>query len=93
MKLIINIICFVLLSTISNAFENPKINLGKFSINKYEITIKEYSEYASKNNIITLAEKKVEDTNGVLDGKKDLDGTIKRLLGKNLRVILNLQHI
>ena len=57
MKFIINIICFVFLSTISNAFENQKINLGKFSINKYEITIKEFYEYASKNNIITLAEK------------------------------------
>ena len=57
MKLIINIICFFFLSTISNAFENPKISLGKFSINKYEITIKEFSEYASKNNITTLAEK------------------------------------
>ena len=57
MKLIINIICFTLLSTISNAFENPKINLGKFSINKYEITIKEFSEYALIKNITTLAEK------------------------------------
>ena len=58
MKLIINIICFFLLSTISKSFENEKINLGKFSINKYEITIHEFSEYAFKNNITTLAEKK-----------------------------------
>ena len=58
MKLIINIICFIFLSTISNSFENEKINLGKFSINKYEITIHEFSEYAINNNIITLAEKK-----------------------------------
>ena len=57
MKLIINIFCFFFLSTITNAFENQRVNLGKFSINKYEITIKEFSEYALKNNIQTLAEK------------------------------------
>jgi sulfatase modifying factor 1 len=57
MKLIINIICFLFLSTITNAFENRKINLGIFSINKYEITIKEFSEYAKKKSVITLAEK------------------------------------
>jgi len=57
MKLIINIFCLFFLSTITNAFENQKVNLGKFSINKYEITIKEFSEYALKNNIQTLAEK------------------------------------
>ena len=39
------------------AFENLKINFGNYSLNKYEITIKEFKKYAKKNNIITEAEK------------------------------------
>jgi sulfatase modifying factor 1 len=57
MKFITWILIFNFLSTLCFGFENPKINLGKFSLNKYEITIKEFSDYANKNNIITLAEK------------------------------------
>ena len=57
MKLIIKIICFIFLSTNTHTFENKRIKLDKFSINKYEVTIKEFKEYANKNNIITLAEK------------------------------------
>lgn len=57
MKLIIKIICFLFLSTNLIAFENTKVNLGKFSMNKYEITIKEFGEYLKKNNLSTLAEK------------------------------------
>ena len=91
MKLIIKIICFIFLSTNSHTFENKRIKLDKFSINKYEVTIKEFKEYANKNNIITLAEKNGGGYDGQQDGKKDLDGTIKHL-GKNPRVILNLQH-
>ena len=32
------------------AFENPKIDFGNFSLNKYEITIQEFENYAKKNN-------------------------------------------
>ena len=39
------------------AFENPKIDFGNFSLNKYEITIQEFKNYAKKNNLITEAEK------------------------------------
>jgi len=39
------------------AFENTKINFGNFSLNKYEITIKEFKTYAKNNNLITEAEK------------------------------------
>lgn len=39
------------------AFENPKINFGKFSLNKYEITILEFKQYADQNELITQAEK------------------------------------
>ena len=46
------------------AFENIKINFGNYSLNKYEITIKEFKKYAQKNNIITEAEK----TGGGYDG-------------------------
>ena len=39
------------------AFENPKINFGNFYLNKYEITIQEFKNYAKKNNLSTEAEK------------------------------------
>jgi sulfatase modifying factor 1 len=39
------------------AFENIKIDLGNFSLNKYEITIQEFKNYAKKNNLVTEAEK------------------------------------
>ena len=58
MKFITSILIFNFLSTICIGFENPKINLGKFSLNKYEITIKEYGDYANQKNLKTLAEKK-----------------------------------
>ena len=38
------------------SFENNKIDLGNFLINKYEITIKEFREYAFQNKIKTKAE-------------------------------------
>ena len=61
MKLIINklgiLLSILFLSTNLFGFENPKVNFNNFSINKYEVTIKEFSEYAKQKNIITLAEK------------------------------------
>ena len=54
---------FLIFSNIQNAFSyekqfvNQRVSLGQFAINKYEITIKEFKEYAKKNNVITLAEK------------------------------------
>ena len=38
------------------SFENSKIDLGNFLINKYEITIKEFRKYAVQNKIKTKAE-------------------------------------
>ena len=38
------------------SFENSKIDLGNFLINKYEVTIKEFREYTARNNIKTKAE-------------------------------------
>ena len=38
------------------SFENSKIDLGNFLINKYEITIKEFKQYADQNKIKTKAE-------------------------------------
>jgi len=31
------------------AFENPKIDFGNFSLNKYEINIQEFKNYTKKN--------------------------------------------
>ncbi len=39
------------------SFENNKINFEKFSIQKYEVTIKEFNNFTIKNDIITEAEK------------------------------------
>ena len=55
MKIIFLFIIF--LSTRAISFENPKIKINNFFINKYEVTIKEFEEYAKKNNYKTLAEK------------------------------------
>jgi len=41
----------------SNSFENTKIKITEFSINKYEVTIKEFEEFANKINFLTEAEK------------------------------------
>jgi formylglycine-generating enzyme required for sulfatase activity len=59
------------------AFENPKIDFGNFSLNKYEITIQEFKNYAKKNNLVTEQRKQVVDMNGEQVGKKDLVGHIK----------------
>lgn len=39
------------------SFENIKIKIDEFSINKYEITIKEFKEFAERTGLITEAEK------------------------------------
>ena len=39
------------------SFENIKIQIDDFSINKYEITIKEFKEFAKETNFITEAER------------------------------------
>ena len=55
-KIILTFLIFIY-QNISYAFVNEKINFEKFSLNKYEITIKEFKRYAVTNNIITEAEK------------------------------------
>ncbi len=48
---------FILLNSVGFAFENSKIKIKDFSINKYEITIKEFEDFTNKTNFITEAEK------------------------------------
>ena len=55
MKKIIFLVFFIFSNAF--AFENPKINFGKFSLNKYEITILEFKQYANQKKLITQAEK------------------------------------
>ena len=55
MKKIIFFVFFIFSNAF--AFENPKINFGKFSLNKYEITILEFKQYANQKKLITQAEK------------------------------------
>tara|TARA_B110000285_G_C15074540_1_gene589941 strand:- start:295 stop:984 length:690 start_codon:yes stop_codon:yes gene_type:complete len=57
MKIIFIFFFIIFLSTGAISFENPKIKINNFFINKYEVTIKEFMEYAKKNNYKTLAEK------------------------------------
>jgi len=39
------------------AFENPKVKINNFYIQKYEVTIAEFSNFANKTNFKTEAEK------------------------------------
>ena len=57
MKIFFIFLFIVFLSTEGNSFENPKIKIENFFINKYEVTIKDFEQFAKKNNYITLAEK------------------------------------
>ena len=57
MKIFFIFLFIVFLSTEGNSFENPKIKIENFFINKYEVTIKEFEQFARKNNYITLAER------------------------------------
>jgi len=57
MKIIFIFLFIVFLSTEVNSFENTKIKIENFFINKYEVTIKEFEQFAKKNNYKTLAEK------------------------------------
>ena len=51
MKIFFYFLFFSILSTTSYSFVNPKVKIENFFINKYEITIQEYQNYADKNNI------------------------------------------
>jgi len=50
------ILTFFIIIQPAFSFENSKIDLGIFLINKFEITIKEFKKYADQNNIKTKAE-------------------------------------
>ena len=51
MRLIILI--FLIIPTTLLAFENPKIKINNFYIQKYEVTIAEFSNFANKTNFKT----------------------------------------
>ena len=57
MKFVLSFLIVFLLSTGVFAFENKKIKIDNFFIHKYEVTIKEFQEFATNNNFLTLAEK------------------------------------
>ena len=57
MKFFLSFLFLFFLSTGAFSFENPKIRIDNFLIHKYEVTIKEFANYAEKNNYTTLAEK------------------------------------
>ena len=48
---------FLLIPNVCFSFENTKVKIDNFSINKYEITIKEFEEFANNTNLITEAER------------------------------------
>ena len=56
MKIFFSFYFLLFLSTGVHSFENTKIKIGNFLINKYEITIQEFQAYADTNNYKTLAE-------------------------------------
>ena len=55
MRLII--LLFLILPTSLFAFENTKVKINNFYIQKYEVTIAEYLNFANKTNFKTEAEK------------------------------------
>ncbi len=51
MKVLLKIIFIFLLFPIKTfAFENPKVKINNFFIQKYEVTIAEFSNFANKTN-------------------------------------------
>ncbi|MFN5026676.1 MAG: formylglycine-generating enzyme family protein, partial [Candidatus Fonsibacter sp.] len=58
MKVLLKIIFIFLLFPIKTfAFENPKVKINNFFIQKYEVTLAEFSNFANKTNFKTEAEK------------------------------------
>ena len=58
MKIYLKIILFLFLICFkSQAFENPKVKINNFFIQKYEVTVGEFSNFANKTNFKTEAEK------------------------------------
>ena len=56
MKNFFSFLFIIFLSTGAYSFENSRIKIGNFFIHKYEVTIKEFQNYADKSNYKTLAE-------------------------------------
>ena len=53
----LTILLFLIIPTTLLAFENPKVKINNFYIQKYEVTIAEFSNFANKTNFKTEAEK------------------------------------
>ena len=83
MRLIILI--FLIIPTTLLAFENPKIKINNFYIQKYEVTISEFLNFANKTNFKTEAEKKALVMNMGQVGKREKIGIIKLLMEKILK--------
>ena len=86
MKIFFSFYFLLFLSTGVHSFENTKIKIGNFLINKYEITIQEFQAYADTNNYKTLAEQMEVVMNGELAGKKEMAGTLELLMDQLQKV-------
>ena len=64
------------------SFENIKIQIDEFSINKYEITIKEFKEFAERTGLITEAEKTGGGYEWGIGWEKEPIGITKLLMAK-----------
>ena len=53
----LTVLLFLIIPTTLFAFENPKVKINNFYIQKYEVTISEFSNFANKTNFKTEAEK------------------------------------
>ena len=65
MRLII--LLFLIIPTTLLAFENPKVKINNFYIQKYEVTIAEFSNFANKTNFKTEAEKQANKQKETID--------------------------
>ena len=65
------------------AFENPKLKINNFFIQKYEVTIAEFSNFANKTNFKTEAEKQGFSYEYVVGWEKRKNWNYKTPYGKN----------
>jgi len=85
MKVLLKIIfIFVLFPIKTYAFENPKVKINNFFIQKYEVTIAEFSNFAIKLILKQRLKNRDLAMNMALVGRKERIGITKLLTAKIL---------
>mgnify|MGYP003341292161 CR=1 FL=1 len=90
MRLII--LLFLILPTSLFAFENTKVKINNFYIQKYEVTIAEYLNFANKTNFKTEAEKQGFGYEYGMGWEKRKNWNYKTPYGKNSESLTGLSN-